>query len=254
MKKEYTENSTDYIIGRNPVLEALHSAPSIEKIYILHGSHGNVIEQIKYTAKQKGIVCSEISSQKMRELSQGNEAQGVLALRALKEYVDTDDMLHYAAEKGEHPFLLILDEIEDPQNLGAIIRTAECCGVHGVVLPKHFTSSITATVAKTSAGAVEYVRIAKVTNIVSEIEYLKEKGLWIVGTKDSATTSFIDYDYVSPIAIVIGNEGKGMRKLVAEHCDVLVKIPLFGRISSLNASVASALVLYEAVRKRKSIK
>ena len=254
MKKERVDNSSDIIAGRNPVLEALHSSQAIEKIYILHGIHGNAMEQIKYFAKQKGIVCAEVSPQKLRELSQGSETQGVLALRSLKNYVDTDDMILYAEEKGEKPLLLILDEIEDPQNLGAIIRTAECCGVHGIILPKHHSSSITATVSKTSAGAIEYVHIAKVTNIVSEIEYLKEKGLWIIGTKDNAELPFSQYDYSSPIAIVIGNEGKGMRKLVAEHCDVIVNIPLYGKITSLNASVASALVLYEAVRKRKSIK
>ncbi|MBS4029402.1 MAG: 23S rRNA (guanosine(2251)-2'-O)-methyltransferase RlmB [Ignavibacteriales bacterium] len=242
--------SPEILYGRNPVFEALNAHHPIEKIFVQFGIKSNALEQIKFLAKQQGILCAEVSQQRLKELSEGKETQGVVALVSARVFVEVDDLLNVAKEKGEKPFLLILDEIEDPQNLGAIIRTAECCGVHGIIIPKHHSASLSSAVAKSSAGAIEYMNVAKVTNIVSTIEELKTHGLWIIGTSDDATTGYTDYDYTAPVAIVIGNEGKGIRKLVKERCDVLVKIPMRGKISSLNASVAAGVLLYEVVRKR----
>lgn len=243
--------NNECIFGRNPILEALRTQQPLEKIFIQHGSHGNTIEQIRFLAKHNGIVCTEISHHRLRELSEGNETQGVIALRSAKQFVEVDDILNVAKTKGEMPFVLLLDEIEDPHNLGAIIRTAECCGVHGIIVPKHHSASFTSVVAKSSAGAIEHVNIAKVTNIVFTIDKLKEQGLWIIGTDEKAVKEFSNCDFLAPVAIIVGNEGKGVRRLVKEHCDELLHIPLQGKISSLNASVAAGIILYEVVRKRK---
>mgnify|MGYP003331203589 CR=1 FL=1 len=243
-------NNKEYIFGRNPILEALRAKRPIEKIFIQHGAHGNNIDQIKFLTKQNGIVCSEITLQRLKEISEGIETQGIAALLSAKSYVELEDVLEIAKQKGEKPFILILDEIEDPQNLGAIIRTAECSGVHGIILPKHNSASLTSTVAKTSAGAIEHINIVKVTNVVSIIEELKKEGVWIVGTSDDASANYTEYDFNSPTAVIIGNEGKGIRKLVKKHCDVLLKIPIKGKITSLNASVSAGIILYEVVRQR----
>ncbi|MBM4166933.1 MAG: 23S rRNA (guanosine(2251)-2'-O)-methyltransferase RlmB [Ignavibacteria bacterium] len=251
MHKQRITNK-EFIFGRNPIIEALRTHTPLEKIFLLHGTHGNAIEQIRFLAKQRGIVCTEISHHRLKELSEGEETQGVIALRSAKQYIEVEDILNIATEKGEQPFVLILDEIEDPHNVGAIIRTAECCGVHGIIVPKHNSASLTSTVSKSSAGAIEYVNIAKVTNIVSTITELQERGIWIIGTDEKAPKKFSDYDFSSPVAIVVGNEGKGVRKLVKEHCDELLHIPLQGKISSLNVSVAAGIILYEVVRKRRN--
>lgn len=243
--------TANIIAGRNPVMEALKAGTIIEKVVILAGVKGSAIERIKGMAKRNRVPVTEVGKQKFRELVSDTTTQGVVAIVGTKEYVELDDILEAAAKRAEPAFVLILDEIEDPQNLGALIRTAECAGIHGVVIPKHHAASVNQTVAKTSAGASEHVLVAKVTNIASTLEELKEKGLWIVGTDGQADKTYTEIDYTTPIAVVVGNEGQGIRKLVKEKCDFLVKIPLYGEIGSLNASVAGALVMYEVARKRR---
>lgn len=245
-----TEN---IIAGRNPVMEALRAGTMIEKVVILAGIQGAAIERIRTMAKRNHVLVVEVGKQKFRELSSDTTTQGVVAIVGTKAYVEIDDLLSVAQEKKEPAFLLILDEIEDPQNLGALIRTAECAGVHGVIIPKHHAASVNQTVAKTSAGASEHMPVAKVTNIASTLDELKEKGLWIVGADSDAEKLYTQVDYTIPIALVIGNEGKGIRHLVREKCDFVIKIPLYGKIESLNASVAGALMMFEVVRKRKNI-
>jgi 23S rRNA (guanosine2251-2'-O)-methyltransferase len=240
----------EFIAGRNPVIEALRSGAAIEKIVVLYGVRGNAIERIKELARQNSVPVVEVNKQKFRELVNDTTTQGVVALVGTKEYVSVDTLLRSAKEKNQAPFLLVLDEIQDPQNLGAIIRTAECVGAHGVIIPKHHAATVNQTVSKTSAGASEQVLIAKVTNIVTTLEELKEQGLWIVGADVAGDKLYYELDYKTPLAIVVGNEGEGMRRLVKEKCDFLVRIPLFGKIGSLNASVAAALVMYEVVRAR----
>ena len=243
--------TANIIAGRNPVLEALRGGTIIEKVVILGGVKGSAIERIKLLAKRNRIQCVEVGKQKFRELVSDTTTQGVVAIVGTKRYVEVEDILKIAEERNETPFVLLLDEIEDPQNLGALIRTAECAGVHGVVIPKHHAASVNQTVSKTSAGASEHLPVAKVTNIVNTLDELKQKGIWIVGTDSTAEKLYTEIDYSTPIALVIGNEGKGIRQLVKEKCDFVVKIPLFGKVESLNASVTGALVMYEIVKKRK---
>ncbi|MGD0339432.1 MAG: 23S rRNA (guanosine(2251)-2'-O)-methyltransferase RlmB [Bacteroidota bacterium] len=244
--------SSHLIAGRNPVMEALKAGASIEKIMILFGVKGNVIEKIRATAREKKIPCVETDKQKFRDFAGEADAQGVVALLGTKKYSEIEDLLAIARELRQKPFLLILDEIEDPQNLGAMIRTAECAGVHGVIIPKHHAASVNRTVSKASAGATEHMAIAKVTNLVSTMEQLKEAGLWMIGTDMDGGKSYDQIDYSIPLALIIGSEGSGMRRLVKEKCDFLIRIPMFGKIQSLNASVAAALVMYEVVRNRKA--
>lgn len=242
------------IAGRNPVMEALRSgASTIEKVIFLAGLKGESLEKIRGLAKKRGILCADVGKQKFRELTHDVMTQGVVAIVGIKEYVDIVDILAVAQKKNEPPCILVLDEIEDPHNLGALIRTAECAGIHGVVIPKHHAATVNQTVAKTSAGASEHMPVAKVVNIAATLDALKKEGIWIVGTDDNAEQAFTKVDFTLPVAIVIGNEGKGIRQLVRDKCDFLVKIPLFGQIGSLNASVAGALVMYEMVRKRKAL-
>jgi len=243
--------SANIIAGRNPVIEALRAGTIIEKVVILAGVKGNAIEKIKTMAKRNRVPFIEVGKQKFRELVSDTTTQGVVAIVGTKEYVEIDDILRIAADRNEPAFILILDEIEDPQNLGALIRTAECAGVHGAIIPKHHAASVNQTVAKTSAGASEHLPVAKVTNIAVTLDELKEKGLWVIGSDSEAEKPYTEADYKGPIAVVVGNEGKGIRQLVREKCDFLVKIPLYGQVESLNASVAGALIMYEAVRKRK---
>ena len=245
--------TANIIAGRNPVMEALRGGTIIEKVVILAGVKGNVIERIKQMAKRNRIPVVEVGKQKFRDLVSDTTTQGVVAVVGTKTYVDVDHILDIAKERNEAPFILILDEIEDPQNLGALIRTAESAGIHGAIIPKHHAASVNQTVAKTSAGASEHLAIAKVVNIVDTLDELKQKGLWIVGTDPTAEKTYTGIDYTMPVVIVVGNEGKGIRQLVKEKCDFLVKIPLYGKVESLNASVAGALVMYEAVKKRKQL-
>ena len=243
--------TADIIAGRQPVMEALKSGKMIEKVVLLFGVKGNAIEKIKMQAKQNRVPFVEVGKQRFRELVSDTTTQGVVAIVGTKKYVEVDDILKLAKEKGEMPFILILDEIEDPQNLGALIRSAECAGAHGVVIPKHHAVTVNQTVVKTSAGATEHMMVAKVTNIAQTIDELKQKKIWVVGTDAAAQKSYTQLDMNMPIAIVIGSEGSGIRKLVKEKCDFLIKIPLYGKIASLNASVAGALIMFEAVRHRK---
>lgn len=238
------------IAGRKPVIEALNAGTPVEKIYILNGAQGEPLDTIRRLARQKNILCTDADKHLIEKLSRDTNTQGVVAVIGTKEYADVDEILAIAASKNEKPFLLLFDEIEDPHNLGALIRTAVCLGAHGGIIPKHNAAPVNATVAKTSAGASALFPIAKVTNIVAAIEELKKKGVWIVGSDPRAEKRFTELDYTLPIALVIGNEGKGIRRLVKEYCDFLVKIPMAGSFDSLNASVAGALVMYEVFRKR----
>jgi 23S rRNA (guanosine2251-2'-O)-methyltransferase len=241
---------SNLIAGRQPVMEALRSGKPIEKVVVLFGVKGSAIERIKTAAKQAQVPVVEVGKHRFRELVNDTTTQGVVAVVGTKRYVEVTDILDLAKERNEMPFLLILDEIEDPHNLGALIRTAECAGAHGVIIPKHHAASVNQTVVKTSAGASEHMLVAKVTNVVQCMEELKSKGVWIAGTEASGGKSMYDTDFALPVALVIGNEGAGVRRLVKEKCDFLVKIPLYGKIGSLNASVSGALVMYEVVRKR----
>ena len=240
------------IKGRQPVLEALRADLPLETLFVVFGGRGSGIQEIRLLARRRGIPVKEIDRKRFQQICPDENAQGVVAIAGAKQYVEVEDLLRIAEGKGEKPFLLILDEIEDPHNLGALIRTGDCAGVHGVVLPRHHSASLNETVAKTSAGASLHVPASRVTNLATTLEELRARGIWIVGTDMLATRSYDDIDYRDPVAIVIGNEGKGIRRLVKEKCDFLVKIPLFGKIGSLNASVAGGLVLFEVVRSRHS--
>lgn len=239
------------ITGRKPVIEALRAGTTIEKIILLVGIHGRPIEEVKQLAKQKGVPVQEANRQQFRDIANDQTTQGIVALLAENySYASLERILAIATHRNETPFVLLLDEIEDPHNMGALIRTAECAGAHGVIIPKHHSASVNSTVVKASAGATAHIAIAEVTNLVNTIEDLKKEQFWIVGLEEEGNKTYDTVDYTSPIAIVVGNEGKGIRRLVKEHCDFLVRIPLRGKIASLNASVAGALVMFEVVRQR----
>jgi 23S rRNA (guanosine2251-2'-O)-methyltransferase len=239
------------ITGRKAVMEALRAGTNIEKIVFLLGVQGTVIEDIRHAAERNNVPVSQASRQEFRELASDATTQGVVAIvRQSKTFVSLDEIVGTAEAKKEKPLILILDSIEDPQNLGALVRTAECAGVHGVVIPKHHAASVTSAVVKASAGATEHMAMAEVTNIVSTMDELKGRGFWTAGVAVEGDTPFTGFDYTTAAAIVIGNEGKGIRRLVREHCDRLVRIPMYGSLGSLNASVAGALVMYEAARQR----
>ena len=242
--------SKQNISGRNPVLEILKSDTEIEKLYVLKGDLRGSIIKILGKARDKGIIVQEVDKNKLDELSNGQVHQGVVALVSEYEYGDIDDIMELAREKEEDAFIVILDEIEDPHNLGAIIRTAECAGVHGVIIPKRRSASVNSTVYKSSAGAVEHMIVSRVTNISNTIEDLKKRGLWIYGADMDGAEYHFNTSLDGPIGLVIGNEGKGISRLVKEKCDVLVKIPMTGKISSLNASNAASILIYEVVRQR----
>ncbi len=243
---------TNTVIGRQPVLEAIKSDRAIEKILLQYGTHGEIIDRIRRMAKQRSIPVVEIDRERFKEISDDPSAQGVAGVFGTTHYEDVDTILKIAAERNEPAFVLILDEIEDPHNMGALIRTAECTGVHGVVIPRHHSATVNETVVKASSGATLHLPIAKVANIAATIDELKEAGLWIIGTASDGNKVIYEADFKGPIAVVIGNEGKGIRRLVREKCDFLVKIPLYGKLDSLNASVAGALVMFEAARVRHS--
>jgi len=238
------------IAGRQPVIEALRAGTTIDEIVFLAGAQGKAIEEIKAMALQRNIRTSQIHRQQFRELAIDATTQGVIAVVPSKTYLTLAQVADSAALRPTPGLLLILDGIEDPHNLGALIRTAECAGFHGVVLPKHHAAPVTTAVVKASAGATEYMPVAEATNIVQAIQDLKKRSYWIAGLDAAAERPYTTLDYCVPLGIVVGNEGKGIRRLVKEHCDDLVSIPLFGKIGSLNASVAGALVMYEAARKR----
>lgn len=236
--------------GRNAVTEALRSGRTIDKVFIAAGETDRGLARLAAQAKEAGAVVNTVDRRKLDQMSVTHAHQGIIAMAAAHDYVTIDDILQTAAERGEAPLIIICDELTDPHNLGAILRTAECAGAHGVIIPKRRSVGLTAVVAKASAGAVEYMQVARVSNVVSAIKELKEKGVWIYGTAADGAVSLYEADLKGPAAIVIGNEGTGMSRLVAENCDLKVSIPMKGRISSLNASNAASILLYEAVRQR----
>lgn len=242
--------SEEWIVGKNPVIEALRSGRTINKIWIAEGTNKNLMGPIFGLAKENGVVITTANRKKLDQLASTDNHQGVIASVAAYDYVEVDDILARAKEKNEVPFLLILDELEDPHNLGSILRTADAVGAHGIIIPKRRSVSLTATVAKASAGAIEYVPVARVTNIVRTIEDLKEQGVWVAGTDASAKQDFREGDFSMPLALVIGSEGKGISRLVRDNCDFLYSLPMVGQVTSLNASVAAALLMYEVFRAR----
>ena len=244
------QNFDDQVEGRNSVLELLESEKDINKIFVTRGEKQGSINKIIGRAKGKGIVLVEVDKSKLDEMSQTGNHQGVIAIVPPFEYCEVEDILEEAKSRNEQPFILILDGIEDPHNLGAIIRTAETAGIHGVIIPKRRAASVNSTVNKASAGAVEHMKIARVNNINDTLKFLKDSGLWIIGTDGKAENYYYEQDLTGPIALVIGSEGYGMNRLVSENCDILVKIPMKGKITSLNASVSAGIVIYEIVKQR----
>ena len=245
------EAEADGIIeGRNAVIEALRAGTAMDKIYLAKGETDKTLGHIASKARAQGIVVVEADRRKLDGMSRTHAHQGVIALAAVREYVSVDDILADAAAKNESPLIVVCDEISDPHNLGAIIRTAYCAGAHGVVIPKRRSAGLTSVVAKTSAGAVSHMKVARVPNIPSLLKDLKKQGIWVFGTAANGTTGLYDADLKGAAAIVIGSEGDGMTRLAAENCDFLVSIPMKGDLNSLNASASAAILLYEAVRQR----
>ena len=236
--------------GRNALNEALKAGRAIDKVFIASGDTDASLQRLAAQAKDAGAVIVPVDRRKLDMMSTTRSHQGVIALAAAHEYFSIDDILEEAASRGEAPLIVVCDELSDPHNLGAILRSAECAGAHGVIIPKRRSVGLTATVAKASAGAIEYMKVARVTNINTAIAELKEKGVWVYGTAAEGSIPMYKADLTGPAAIVIGNEGDGMSPLVRKNCDVMVHIPMKGRISSLNASAAASLLLYEAVRQR----
>lgn len=252
IKREKTENHNEHTLvieGRNAVLEAFRSGRTIDKLFVLDGCQDGPVRTIVREAKKHGTLLNFVGKERLNQLSQTGKHQGVIAYAAAYDYAEIDDMLKLAGERGEDPFLFILDGIEDPHNLGAIIRTANIVGAHGVIIPKRRAAGLTATVAKTSAGALNYTPVAKVTNLVKTIEELKEEGLWFVCADMDGETMY-DLNLTGPVGLVIGNEGEGVSRLVKEKCDFIAGIPMKGEITSLNASVAGGVLAYEILRQR----
>ncbi|MBF4695865.1 23S rRNA (guanosine(2251)-2'-O)-methyltransferase RlmB [Fusibacter ferrireducens] len=239
----------DIIFGRNPVLEALEAGRDINKLVILEGSRDKTLQKIISAAKSKRLVIQFSERKILDRIVEGETHQGVVAYVAAYSYFELEDILAVAKEKEEVPFVIICDEINDPHNLGSIIRTADAVGAHGVIIPKRRSAALNQTVAKTSCGAIEYVKVARVTNIATTIDKLKEMGFWIVGT-DMSNQTYYEANLTGSIGVVVGNEGKGMSRLVKEKCDFVVSIPMKGHVDSLNASVASGIVMYEVLRQR----
>lgn len=247
--KEEKQINENIIEGRNAVLEAFRSGKPIDKLFVLDGCQDGPIRTIVREAKKHDTILQFVTKERLSQISETGRHQGVIAYAAAYEYADVEDMLRLAESKGEDPFLILLDNIEDPHNLGAIIRTANLAGAHGVIIPKRRAVGLTATVAKTSAGALNYTPVAKVTNLAKTMESLKEKGLWFV-CADMGGEEMYDLNLTGPIGLVIGNEGEGVSRLVKETCDFTARIPMNGDIDSLNASVAAGVLAYEIVRQR----
>lgn len=238
------------IEGRNAVIEALRAGTAIDKIYLAKGDTDSALGHIANTARANGVVVVNADRRKLDEMSRTHAHQGVIAVAAVREYASIEDIFQRAEDQGEAPLIVLCDELSDPHNLGAVIRTAECAGAHGVVIPKRRSAGLTAIVAKTSAGAVSHIPVARVPNLTALMKELQKRGVWIFGAEMNGTTSLYEADLKGPAAIVIGSEGSGMSRLVAETCDFTVSIPMKGKINSLNASAAAAILLYEAVRQR----
>ena len=246
MNKEYN----DQIEGRNAVLEYLESGKDINKILITKGEKHGSINKIIAIAKERKIIISELERSKLNQIAQTENNQGVIAIVPPYDYCEVEDILEVAKKRQEEAFILILDGIEDPHNLGSIIRTAETAGVHGIIIPKRRACGVNSTVSKVSAGAVQHMKIARVNNISDSIEELKQAGLWICGTDINAEKYYYNQDLTGPLGIVIGNEGKGISEKVKKSCDFNVKIPMKGKVTSLNASVSTGIIVYEAVKQR----
>ncbi len=240
----------DVLIGRNAVIEALRSERGINKILLAEGDRAGSVKEILSLARERGIVVQSVNRSKLEALAGGMRHQGVLAYVSPVAYAELEDILKRAAEKEEPPFLLLLDELEDPHNLGALLRTADAAGVHGVLIPKRRSVPLNATVAKTSAGAVEYVPVARIGNISQTLRELKQKGMWVVGADMGGEQTYYEADLTGPLVLVIGSEGHGMSRLTREQCDFVVRMPMAGRINSLNASVAGSILMYEVMRQR----
>ncbi|HHT50755.1 MAG TPA: 23S rRNA (guanosine(2251)-2'-O)-methyltransferase RlmB [Eubacteriaceae bacterium] len=246
-------SSANQIEGRNPVKEALKSGRTIEKILVSKGELSGSIGEILGIARDKKIIIQKVDRKKLDEISLTHSHQGIIAIGSAHNYVEVEDILKRAKEKQEDGFIIILDEITDPHNLGSILRTADACGAHGIIIPKRRSVGLTPIVAKSSAGAIEYMPVAKVTNIGQTIEQLKKEGYWVAGAEVSAEEYYFEADLIGPIALVIGSEGKGVSRLIKEKCDFLLKIPMMGNVSSLNAAIAAAIIMYEVRRQRINI-
>ncbi len=241
--------SEEMIIGKNPVIEALTSGRSVNKVFVSEHLNTNTFKKLQQLAREAGTIVQKVPKSKLDSMSNGNH-QGIIAYVASYQYGTMEEVFALAEEKGEDPFFIILDELEDPHNLGSILRTADAAGVHGVIIPKRRSVGLTQIVAKTAAGAIEHVPVVRVTNIANTIDELKERDVWVIGTEAEATQDYRQLDGSLPIAVVIGNEGKGISRLVRKKCDWTVSLPMSGKVSSLNASVACSLLLYEVYRKR----
>lgn len=240
----------EIIVGRNSVLEALKAGRSLNKILIAKGERQGSIREIMSQAREQGLIVQEVDVAKLEQLSAGVRHQGVVAMAAPVAYGTVDEILSAAHDQNEPPFLVLLDELADPHNVGAILRTADATGVHGVLIPKRRSCPLTQTVAKTSAGAIEHVSVARIGNVTQTLKALKKQGLWVIGADMNGTQNYYETDLTGPVVIVVGSEGAGMGRLTKEACDFIVKIPMRGQITSLNASVACSLLLYEVFRQR----
>ncbi len=249
-EREREAEADGVIEGRNAVIEALRTHTPIDKIFLAKGETSPALGHIASAAREQGVVVTECDRRKLDGMSRTGSHQGVIALCAVREYAQVEDLLALARERGEPPLLVVCDELSDPHNLGAVIRTAECAGAHGVIIPKRRSAGLTAVVAKTSAGAVSHLPVARVANLTACLKELKEAGVWVFGTAAGGSTSLYEADLKGSAAIVIGSEGTGMSRLVSEQCDFIVSIPMKGKLNSLNASAAAAILLYEAVRQR----
>ena len=240
----------EYVWGRYPVLEALRSRRRVHRVLIAQGPRDPALTQIQDQARRVGVTVETVSRRRLDDLSKGGNHQGVLALTAPREYADLDDILARAEARGEEPLLVVLDAIQDVQNLGSLIRTAEAVGAHGIVIPEHRAAGLTPAVDKTSAGAVEFLPVARVTNLNRMLDDLKRKGIWCIGLDGDAETTYDKANLKGPIALVVGNEAKGISRLTRQHCDLLIRLPMRGHVGSLNAAVAGSVALYEIVRQR----
>ncbi len=237
------------IIGRKPVLEALNSNSNISQVYILFGQKGSIIDAIIIAAKKRGIKVNQLSVEKFRQINSDKNNQGVIAIRSEQKFYKLDEIISESKNR-KYPIILILDSIQDPHNVGAILRTAECCGIKSIITTLHNSAPMNETVVKTSAGAIEHLKICQVHNLANTIDELKKAGFWIVGSFLGKSKNYLEIDYKIPIAFIVGNEEKGIRKLTAEKCDYLVHLPMYGKIQSLNVSVATGIFLYEIVRQQ----
>lgn len=249
-RKECIKMGQEWIGGKNTVIEVLQSGRTVEKVLLVENLNQGLVRKLESMAKKANAAVQRVPKKKLDQLIEGSNHQGIAALVSAYEYSTLDNLFEVAASREEAPFFLILDEIEDPHNLGSILRTADATGAHGVIIPKRRSVGLTATVAKTSVGAIEHIPVVRVTNIVQTIEELKTRNVWVVGTEAEATEEYRKLDGSLPIALVIGNEGKGMSRLVRENCDWTINLPMRGHVSSLNASVAASILMYEVYRKR----